>query len=72
MSQTFCCPCGEYKTWTCCFVRVLQEQLARLASIVCKYQGHDMVDAGSFANPDTGQAHMKCTRCGYYWSHIYY
>ena len=67
-----CYPCGGDKTFGCCFMRTLQEQLARLASIVCKFRGHDMVDAGSFANPNTGQDHRECTRCGYSWSHIYY
>lgn len=38
----------------------------------CRVHGHDMIDDGSYAGPDSGAECLVCTRCGYSWSHTYY
>jgi len=43
-----------------------------VASVYCHFRGHDMVDAGSYAGPDSAEEVMECRRCRLYWSHTYY
>lgn len=39
---------------------------------VCRFFGHNLVDNGSYAGPDSGAEYLICKRCGYTWHHIYY
>lgn len=39
---------------------------------ICKWRGHDLVDDGSYSNPDSGGEGQRCIRCGQSWWHQYY
>lgn len=43
-----------------------------VSSLYCKYAGHDIEDAGSYATPESGADHLRCKRCGESWYHQYY
>jgi len=38
----------------------------------CEREGHNLVDDGSWATPDSGGEAYRCTRCGESWRHVYY
>jgi hypothetical protein len=38
----------------------------------CQIMGHDMVDNGSYAGPDSGAESFVCTYCGFQFEHTYY
>jgi len=43
-----------------------------ILSLICSYRGHNTEDDGSYATPDSGADHLRCSRCGKSWSHTYY
>jgi len=43
----------------------------RIATLICKHRGHDIVDNG-YATPDSGVDDISCNRCGWGFYHIYY
>ena len=45
---------------------------AWLLARYCDEHGHDMRDAGSYANGDTGKDCLECKRCGFYFEHTHY
>ena len=64
---------GKDKPTIIGFVKFLLTALTlRAAVLVCKHRGHKLIDSGSFANTETGQDHMTCTRCGFEFNHTYY
>ena len=38
--------------------------LPAILSILCKLRGHDFIDGGSYATPDSGRECFMCRRCG--------
>jgi hypothetical protein len=40
--------------------------------VTCRLFDHKLIDAGSYANPDSGAEHLECTRCGWTFYHTYY
>jgi len=40
--------------------------------LICRCRGHNVVDDGSYANPESGADHLRCDRCSESWSHTYY
>jgi hypothetical protein len=43
-----------------------------LERLVCSRWGHDIVDDGSYATPESAADHLRCDRCWQSWSHAYY
>ena len=43
-----------------------------VSGLRCVVHGHVLIDDGSWATPDSGGEALRCTRCGWGWSHVYY
>jgi hypothetical protein len=56
---------------TCCDMLSMAYHMA-IDSTLCKHLGHNIVDDGSYATPESGADNLCCTRCGQHWHHQYY
>ena len=54
------------------YSKLYEWKVRLIAATICRWKGHDLVDDGSYATPDSGGEGFQCLRCGWSWWHQMY
>jgi hypothetical protein len=71
-----CFQCGNPDTMPCepdCPGDLVMDFVMDALSALCAVHGdHDIVDNGSYTNPESAVEHLACTRCPWELNHVLY